>query len=220
MSGSELRRSYHQRLDGLGDVVTTMATRVVRSVRTATDALLEGDLAAADQLLTTDKSLDESSRDVELEVLDLLALQAPVARELRYLLASQRIAQELQLSGHLATGIAQRVASVSQDALNTEIRAILYEMGAAGTEMTDAAIQGYARVDTELAREVLGRDEHVADMQRRLLRELFAIDEIRGVEPIVELGLVARFYGRIADHAVVIAERVLFIEGTPPPIHL
>ena len=49
-------------------------------------------------------------------------------------------------------------------------------------------------------------------MQRRLLRELFAVDEVRGIETIVELGLIARFYGRIADHAVVIAERVLFIE--------
>jgi phosphate transport system protein len=209
----ELRKGYHQRLDALREEATAMATQVVLAVRHATDALLEGDLAITRDLIEADPTFDTRSRDVEREILDLLALQAPVARELRFLLATQRIAQELQLSGHLATSIARRVGAIHPEVLSPETRVILYEMGAAGAELTHTAIGAYALAEPAAAREVLARDDHVAELQRRLLRELFAIGEARDVGPVVELGLIARFYGRIADHALVVAERAIFVDS-------
>jgi phosphate transport system protein len=210
---SELRRHFHERLMAVRADVGTIAAQVVASVRRATDTLLESDTETAALLIEADHFIDEQSRAVEREVLDLVALQAPVARELRFLLASQRVAQELQLSGHLATGIAQRVAAIGPDALSNELRAVIYEMGAAATELTERAVHAYLDEDAALASDISAGVAHVADLHRGLLRELFATDPGMGVEPIVELGLIARFYERIADHAEVIAERVRFIGG-------
>jgi phosphate transport system protein len=159
----------------------------------------------------TASALSVANGAVEREVFDLVALQAPVARDLRLLLASLRIAHEVELSGALASNIAAR-ASLPRPAvvLTPALRALLYSMGAESAGLMERAGRSYIALDDGLAVAVAESGDPVRSVHRAFLGELFALPD-GPVEPVVDLGIVARCYERIADHALEVAERVRFV---------
>jgi phosphate transport system protein len=205
----ELRRGFHDRLAAAHERVTGMAKVVTEGLERVTDALLAQDPASAERIIAEGAPLHDVYAAVEAEVLDLLALQAPVARDLRLLLADLRIAQEVERCGDLVRSIARRAGRLDESALTPEIRAIVHEMGAEAIGMFRAAAVALDVLDPEAAPRLVEWDDVMDDLHRRLLRTIFALRDV-SPEPAVELGLIARFYERIADHAVVIAERVCF----------
>ena len=207
---TELRRTFHDRLAGLHDTVGAMVEHVARGIPTVTDALLEGDAAAAASVVAADAELDAAYARVEAEVFDLVARQGPMGRDVRFLIASLRVAQEAERSGDLAASVGRRVPGFAPDELAPTVRALLYELGAETTQVFDGAARAYRVLDEGLAQQVVAWDDGVDDLHRRLLGELFVADRARP-ETLVELGLIARFYERIADHAVVVCERVRFV---------
>ena len=182
----------------------------------ATDALLAGGHASA--AVSAARELSDGSAAVEREVFDLLALQAPVARDLRLLLASMRVAHEAELSGGLAATIALRVDAVDGAAFDGSVRTVLAEMAhQAGDQLRDAAA-AYEVLDADMAEPVIAAEGAARESHRRFLRELFRVREAP-IESAVELGIIARSYERIADHAAEIAHRVRFVAvGTDEPV--
>ncbi|HEX2850763.1 MAG TPA: phosphate signaling complex protein PhoU [Acidimicrobiales bacterium] len=209
MSDSELRRAFHDDVGRLRLRVESVGAQVVASIEMATTALLEADSATALEVCARDAAVDAAAVWVEREVFDLVARQAPVASDLRLVMATLRIAQDVERAGDLTASIAKRVGRMSGTSLDRGVRATIAEIGEESRALFEAAVRCYRVLDAEMAQVVIDGDDRVDELHRRLLRELFALAG-EAPETLVELGLVARFYERIADHAVVIAERVRF----------
>ena len=205
----ELRRTFHEQLTTISEQVSTM-TRVVESgLERVTETLLSEDRETAAEIVAGDAPLDGTYGMVEAEIHDLIARQAPVARDLRFVLAALRIAQEVERCGDLVASIARRTGRFDHEVLTPEIRAIVYEMGAEAVGMFRTAARAFDALDESAAAHLGEWDDVMDELHRRMLRAVFALGNV-SLESAVELGLIARFYERIADHAVVIAERVCF----------
>jgi len=205
-----MRRSFHDELAGLRQRVERMAAVVVRGVGAVTDALLDDDAAAAAAVIAADREIDDLYPTVEGDVFELVATQTPVASDLRFLMATLRIAMEIERSGDLVASVGRRVGTLDTTALTSEVRLLLAEMGLRATSMFATAAGCYASLDADRARTLQDEDDAMDDLHRRLLECLFASSPAH-VGTTVELGLIARFYERVADHAVVIGERVGFV---------
>lgn len=216
MSFGELRRSFHDDLADVRARVDAMASIVVAGVGLVTDALLQGDAETAAGVVAADAEIDRLYPTVETAVFHLVATQAPVARDLRFLIATLRVAMEIERSGDLVASVGRRVPIVDPVTLTPPVRVLLGEMGKRATAMFAGAAASYASLDREMARRLPIEDDLMDELHRSLLRELF---EAEGpVGSVVELGLIARFYERIADHAVVMAQRVCFVvDGSMDP---
>jgi phosphate transport system protein len=210
--GEELRSDFHDQLGDLRRTVEAMGADVVGMVRSAVDALLEGDDDRVKEVETVDAAVDAAYARVERDVYTIVLRQAPVARDLRLVVASLRVAQELERCGDLSCSIARRATRLDETVLTPRVRLLVHELGADAVSMLAGAIRAYAVLDGTAASAVVAADEGLNALYAELLRELFSL---RGAanEPLVEAGLVARFLERLGDHAAVISARVLFING-------
>ncbi|CAA9261850.1 MAG: Phosphate transport system regulatory protein PhoU [uncultured Acidimicrobiales bacterium] len=210
MSQHELRRTFHDDLAVLRGRVEAMARVVVSGTETVTAALLAGDVEAAAAVIAADAFIDAVYPTVEADVFSLVARQAPVARDLRFLMATLRVAQEIERSGDLIASVGRRVGAIDPRSLTAEVRFLLEEMGRQAAIMFRAAAGCYSVLDAEGAAWVRDADDAMDALHHRLLQQLFTASE-GTVASTVELGHISRFYERVADHAVVIAERVCFV---------
>ncbi|HVM08768.1 MAG TPA: phosphate signaling complex protein PhoU [Acidimicrobiales bacterium] len=206
----ELRRDYHDRLAVLHERVRDIGGIVIEGVRDATRAVLSCDADLAAQVVARDAAIDEVYPWVESEVFDIVARQAPVARDLRFVIATFRIAANIERCGDLVASIARRADRLERGALTPQVRELLEEIGGAVESAFDRAMASYAVLDPDMASTVSGLDVGIDDLQRRLLRAMVS-GGASDVESVIDLALVARFYERIGDHGVVIAERVRFV---------
>ena len=217
MTFGELRRTFHDELAELRGRVDEMAEVVVDGIAHVTDALLDGDRTAAQAVIAADGRIDAAYPTVEADVFHLVATQAPVARDLRFLIATLRVAMEIERSGDLVASIGRRVGSLDQAAMTTSVRTLLRSMGDRAAAMFATAAGAYRALDADRARRLPVEDDAMDDLHRRLLAELFASNGLP-VGSVVDLGLIARFYERIGDHAVVLGERVCFVvDGSMNP---
>ena len=205
----ELRRTFHDRLAGIHERVREIAEVVLQGLSEATIALLARDITRARNVIGSQSLLSVSASDIEAEVQDLIALQAPVGRDLRFLLASLRIAQELELCAGLVASVARRVGRIDATVMTPLIASVVDDMGASAATMLRKAVGGYAVLDGSVSIGLGDEADMIAELHRQLLSALFCLEGL-AVEPAVELGLVGRFYERVSDHAVVIADRVYF----------
>jgi phosphate transport system protein len=207
----ELRRTFHDELAGLRERVEEMAGVVVCGIGEATEALLDGDRAKGARVVARDARIDELYPTIEADVFSLVARQAPVARDLRFLMATSRVAMEIERSGDLISSVARRAGTVDAGSLTPDVRMLLAEMGTEAASMFRAAAACYASLDVETARALPATDDAMDDLHRRFLTRLVDGAGPRNAGAVVDLGLIGRFYERVADHAVVIAERVCFV---------
>ena len=210
--GEELRSDFHDQIADLRRRVEAMGADVVGMVRSAVDALLEGDPGRIDEVQGVDASVDAAYAQVERDVYTIVLRQAPVARDLRLVVASLRVAQELERCGDLSCSIARRSTRLDETVLTPRVRLLVHELGADAVSMLAGAIRAYAVLDGAAANDVVAADESLNALYTELLRELFSLRQAAN-EPLVEAGLVARFLERLGDHAAVISARVLFING-------
>ena len=208
-----MREAFHDQLDAIFADLAEMCRQVEAAVDRATEALLTGDAAIAEQVISADEAIDATRERVEDTAFALLSLQQPVAGDLRMIVAALRMVSELERMGDLSVHVAKiarlRVPDV---AVPDEIRA---DHGADGRGRRGHGRAGCARSsadrDVEAAIE-LGRDDEVMDqLRRRSFAELLGDDWAHGVEAAVDIALLGRYYERIADHAVSVANRVVFV---------
>jgi phosphate transport system protein len=205
----EIRVGFHRELDEIDQKVVQLFALVSEGLSAATDAFLAGDREAAKRLMDTDKVIDQLYVDVEEIVYRQLATQSPMAKDLRFLLSVLRIVPELERSGDLAEHIAQRAARGVASALTPRIRGLVEQMGVVGTEMWRRAADAYADRDPEAASELNERDDELDELHVSITAEL--VSGQLTVPIALEMALVARFYERLGDHAVNIAERIRYI---------
>ncbi|GCD90718.1 phosphate signaling complex protein PhoU [Nocardioides sp. LS1] len=213
-----MREAFHEQLDTVFDDLAGICKLVEEAVAGATEALLTGNAELAERVISADVAIDRAREKVEDQAFSLLSLQQPVAGDLRTIIAALRMVSELERMGDLSVHVAKiarlRVPNV---AVPEEIRPTMSRMAEVAEDMVSRVSQIITGRDVEAAI-ALGRDDEEMDQLRRTsFVELLADDWSHGVEAAVDIALLGRYYERIADHAVSVANRIVFVvTGTNP----
>ena len=213
-----MREAFHEQLDSVFEDLAAIARRVEEAVRFATEALLTGDAEIAERVISADIEVDRARERVEDKAFSLLSLQQPVAGDLRTIVAALRMVSELERMGDLSVHVAKIARlRVPHIAVPTEVQPTVARMAEVAEDMVCRVREIITERDVAAAIE-LGRDDEEMDQLRRTsFTELLSDDWSHGVEAAVDIALLGRYYERIADHAVSVANRVVFVvTGTNP----
>ncbi len=207
-----MRDSYREQLDDILADLVQMAQVVSSAVRTSTTALLEADIHLAEQVITEDEKLDAKQAEVEHRAFSLLARQAPVAGELRILVATLRMVTELERMGDLAAHVA-KIARLRypETAVPEALRQNFIRMGDVAEKMVVTAGQTLNDRNIQNAQELRARDEEMDDLRRAQFRVMLSTDWAYGVEAAVDVAMLGRYYERIADHAASMGRRIIYV---------
>ncbi|MFY0409828.1 phosphate signaling complex protein PhoU [Solicola sp. PLA-1-18] len=207
-----MRDLYYDQLTEVIDDLVAMTSAVQTAVAQGTRALLEGDVEVAESVIAGQPDVAASRDLIETRSLELMATQAPVATDLRQLVAALRMVAHLERVGALSAHIAKIARLRTPElAVPEGLRPTVARMA----EVADALIGNAAAVvssrDTDAALAMVAEDEELDDLRRSLLRSVLGKDWTHGVEPAIDLALLGRYYERIGDHAVSVARLVVFL---------
>jgi phosphate transport system protein len=189
-----------------------------QSMRLATRALLDADLPLAEQVLTADAELDQARAACEAHAQTLLALQAPVAGDLRTILAAVYCAEKVERMGDLAAHVADTARfSHPEHAVPPEFEAIFGEMGEVAAGMAERVGELMEGEAGNAFAELHETDQAVDALHARILESITGEGWQHGVRSASSLALLARFYERFADQAVSVAKRLEFAETGQTP---
>jgi phosphate transport system protein len=207
-----MRDAYFDQLDSIVDDLVTMTHEVQTAVRQATQALLTADAEVAERVIFEDAAIDAMRERIEERSFELLALQQPVAGELRMLVATLRMVSDLERMGDLSVHVA-KVARlrVPQVAVPEELVPTIERMAVVAEAMVGQAASIIAERDVEGAYELERSDEEMDLLRKASFRTMLDDAWAHGVEPAVDMALLGRYYERIADHAVSLARRVVYL---------
>ena len=210
---NEIRHSYHGQLDDLRVDVVRLGLMATDAIAAGTDAFLEGDLAAADRVIHADAAIDELTHSIEERCYTTLARQQPMASDLRIVVAVLRTIHEIERTGDLMVNVAKTTRRLYPVELADPIRRIVEQMGNQAGVQLHLALESFAESDCVRAMALEDMDDVMDDLQRELFRTIFALgraDEA-GLQQMVQVALVGRYYERMADHAVNVGERVNYM---------
>ncbi|HET8561672.1 MAG TPA: phosphate signaling complex protein PhoU [Marmoricola sp.] len=215
-----MRNAYLLQLDNVRDDLLLLTRLVGDAVERATAALLEGDRELAEQVILGDSRIDLVREQVEEHSFELLSLQNPVASDLRMLVASLHMVGELERMGDLAVHVA-KVARlrVPDRAVPADLAPLFSRMASLCALMVGKVEEVIADPDPDAARELEEIDEEMDRLRAQSFRVLLGPAWAYGVEPAVDIALLGRYYERIADHAVSVARRVVFLATGEQPAH-
>jgi phosphate transport system protein len=207
-----MRDVYQEQLDGLAEALAGMCTQVAEAMEKATRALLEVDLQLAEEVISEDVRVDEIRAAAEERAFALLALQAPVATDLRIVVSAIHGAGDIERMGDLALHVAQAARRRHPQAvLPDEVVPYFAEMGQVGVALARKAGEVIRTRDLTRAAELESDDDAMDDLHRHMFTVLMDRDWSHGVGPAVDITLLARFYERYADHAVAVARRIVYV---------
>ena len=207
-----MRDAYFDELDTIVRDLVTMTHEVQQAVARATRALLTADAEVAERVISDDADIDAARERVEHKSFELLALQQPVARDLRMLVAALRMVADLERMGDLSVHVAKvarlRVPLV---AVPDELVPTIQRMAAVAEKMVGTVAGVIADRDVDGARRMEQDDEEMDRLRRSSFRLMLDDSWPYGVEAAVDIALLGRYYERIADHAVSLARRVVYL---------
>jgi phosphate transport system protein len=206
------RAAYQESLVRLEQMIQGEGDLVVRAVHDAVTALLNGDDALAGEVIAFDDEIDAAHHRVELAVERLLALQAPVAGDLRLILAILHVNHNLERMGDQCVNIAKLMRLIRDTALPDDVTALFAEMGSRTEQMVRVALDCFAARDVDRAETLIELDEPIDSGNRDMVGLVIAHD---GNEVQREAGIratqIARCLERIGDNAVDIGEQTAFL---------
>jgi phosphate transport system protein len=209
------RRHFHDDLDTLQERLVEMAGIVERVVRQASQAALERDPTAAETIKDADDRVDELEIEIDERVVELLALQQPMASDLRQIITTNKISNDLERMGDHAVNISSAANRMASMPPLPEIRE-LAEMSEIVQEMVSDALAAYVSRNAALARMVCITDDKVDDLRRSMYRILVThmLEDPTRLGGALELLLISQNLERIADLATNVSEDVVFlVEG-------
>jgi phosphate transport system protein len=222
-TANEARKSFQDALDELRIDVIRLAALTTEASGAGTQAFLDADLAAAEQVIENDDDIDDLTHAIEDSCYQLLARQQPMATDLRTVIAVLRIVHELERSADLMVNVAKTTRRLYPHTLDPKLRGIIQRMGEQAGTQTRVALDAFADSDPSAAYALADMDDTMDDLTKSLFRHVLAgagpgSDDEGNVLLAVQLALVGRHYERIADHAVTIGQRVGFmVTGEHPP---
>ena len=207
-----MREVFHEQLDSIFDDLAGICRSVETAVRLANQALLTGDAEIAEQVISADADIDKAREKVEDTAFSILSLQAPVAGDLRVVVSALRMVSELERMGDLSVHVAKIARlRVPQVAVPDEVRPTMARMGEVAEDMVSRVSRIITGMDVDAAIDLGRADEIMDQLRRKSFTELLGDNWTHGVEAAVDLALLGRYYERIADHAVSVAHRVVYV---------
>lgn len=208
-----MRAHFEKQLQEVHDDLLRMGSRVEHALRDINEVLATRDTDLAQRVIAGDREIDSARSAIEEQVLDVIAMQQPVATDLRRLLATIAIANELERAADYAKGVAKRVIrGVSLEKM-VDTPPKLRQMGALALAMLNTSLDAFVRTDAALARSLAERDEEVDALEDEVnveLRDIARRDPDR-LDAVLAWIDAAHVLERLADRATNIGERVIFI---------
>jgi phosphate transport system protein len=217
-----VRTAYHEQLAALAAQLGEVCGLAGVAMERATQALLQADLVLAEEVMADHDRIAAMSAAAEDNAFKLLALQAPVAGDLRAIVSSIQIAANVNRMG----GLALHVAKVArrrhpEHALPEQVNGYFAEMGRVAVELGNAAQDVLLSGDPQKAARIDHEDDAMDDLHRHLFSVLMDREWKHGVAAAVDVTLLGRFYERFADHAVEVGQRVIFqATGKVPAVNI
>jgi phosphate transport system protein len=206
-----MRAAYQEELAALTGHLANACGMAGRSLEHATSALLHADLAMAEYVIAAQEDVHAMTCRAEERAFVLLALQAPVARDLRGVVSSIQLAADIERMGGLAVHIAKIAERRHpKHAVPDTVRDLFGEMGTTAVSLAGSARTVLLSCDPREAAHIRQQDNAMDAMHAQLLRAVMDLTWRHGVEAAIDVTLLGRFYERFADHAVQIARRVIF----------
>ena len=206
------REDFERNLKGLEDDVVQLSSRVENAIFKSIEALKERDITASQKVVDDDDVIDEEQQAIEDRCIDLIALEAPMAGDLRVLIAAMMVANELERMGDYAEGIAK--ISLSMGNLPPLKPLIdIPRIADKSVDMLRRSTQAFVNRDVESATAVLLADDEVDDIYEQVYRELltYMMADPSTIQRATYLLWVAHDLERVADRTTNIAERVIYL---------
>lgn len=214
-----MRVIYNEQMAELADLLGGMAGLAGSAMERATQSLLTADLELAEQVISEYDRIAEMITLAEEKAFALLALQAPVAGDLRQVVSAIQIVSDVNRMGVLALHVAKMTRRrFPAHAVPEAVNSYFAEMGRVAVKMGATAKEVLETRDPERAAKLTDDDEAMDDLRKHLFTLIMDRDWQAGVAAAVDVALLGRYYERFADHAVEIGRRVVFlVTGVLPP---
>jgi len=213
-TGDEGRKTLQEELDEVRSDIIRLAALTTEAIAAGTQAFLDGDLTEAERVVEGDDRIDDLYHRIEDRLLLILATQSPVAIDLRFVVTMMRINHELERDADLMVNVAKTTRRIYPHELDPKTRGIVDRMGVQAANQTRLAIDAFADRDPAWASTLADMDDAMDELSKSLFRHSLTLGANADEGTIVkamQIALLARHYERIADHAVTIAERVMFM---------
>jgi phosphate transport system protein len=209
----ELRSEFHHQLEEIQVGIAGMSAGVTELVPRATEILLTMDLEGAEYMILGDDDYDRKALDLEERCFKVIALQAPVASDLRAVVSSIKIIADVERSADLCVNICKAARRIYGHDLDPHLRGVIQKIGDQAQVLFKEATEAYLNLDGMRAAALHDMDAYLDDLHRQFIQVIFE-SHARGsidLQVAVQLAVVARFYERIGDHAVNVGDRTRYI---------
>ncbi|MGI8770309.1 MAG: phosphate signaling complex protein PhoU [Acidobacteriaceae bacterium] len=217
-----MRIRFHQSLDDLKEKLLVMAGMAEQAIQRAIEAYRVRDLSICDLVIRNEVAINRLEREIDQMALDLLAMEQPMAIDLRFILAVIKINADLERVGDQAVNISERVRDL-QSYPEVELPVDIPRMASVASNMVRKALQAFIEGDAETAQSVLSMDDQVDKINAMAHASLSAVirDQPQLTAQALNALVIARNLERVADHATNIAEDVIFwVRGADVRHHL
>ena len=218
---TEARKMFHRDLGDVQQELVRISAGVVESIPKCTAVLLEQDLAGAEIMIMAVDEIDARTIDLEDRCIQILALQAPVAGELRQVISALKICAEIERSADLVVNICKAARRIYGHDFDPKLRGLVLKMSEQARHLFSEATSAYMTMDAPRAAAIDDMDSFLDGLHRQFIQEIFEC-HARGkmdVQVAVQLAIIGRFFERIGDHAVNVGERTQFILTGVLPEH-
>ena len=204
-----MRKHFDEQIARLGEEMIAMGAMVERTIEDACEALRLGDVVRARRIMEGDREVDRKEREIEALCLHLLLQQQPVARDLRQISSALKMITDMERIGDQAADISEIVTVMDLTQPRPEH---FSAMAHAAVDMVHRAIDAYVRQDVALARQVMDSDDVVDELFDRVKGDLAALlrEDAERSGSVLDMLMIAKYFERIGDHAVNIAEWVAY----------
>lgn len=205
------RTAFTHDLENLRIQIELMALKVDEALQRSAQVLLTGDLELADEVIASDDEIDSMLVSLTERCYELLGLQAPVASDLRFVVSAVRMLSDLERMGDLCLRIVKLAPDQHLLTMNSETFAILRDMAHEASRLLRCAVRAWSSQDLQLARSLEREDDAMDSHYARLLSAIMRLEGPNAVRIAVTTLLAGRSLERIADHSVMIGERLRYL---------
>ncbi|MCL2026838.1 MAG: phosphate signaling complex protein PhoU [Leptospirales bacterium] len=207
-----MRDRFNKQLLELNNKLIEMGALIERAISRAADALEKQDAAEAEAVIAGDDIIDDMEKEIETQCLKLLLVQQPVARDLGLISTALKMITDMERIGDHAADISGLSIGLSKQHGQTKTMEQIRQMASATAKMVTDSIDSFVKKDLELAHSVTAHDDVVDKLFATVKKDLIALvhEDADNGEQAFDLLQIAKYYERIGDHAVNIAEWVIF----------
>jgi len=211
-----IQRHFDRDIEEIKAMLLRMGAMVEESMQQSIRALLESDLAIAEQVIANDDRIDQMEVQIDQHVIELIAKMQPAAGDLRFVATVMKITPELERIADLAQDVCERVIELSRE---PQIKHLvqLPHLAEDAQRMVRQALDAFVRRDAVLARQVIKEDDVVDQLTVDSFRTLltYMLEDARNISPAIRLTFIGKYFERMADGATNICEMVVYlVEGT------